>query len=154
MVVTAAIDASDDTLTIEDIKYGTYWLPNDTTGRHLCLVYPDGTHVCRKVLGAPDADTLALDAALGKACPAGDLGSLLVSFLHFVRFNEDEIEIHYHTTTVATTTLGIRTIEAEITTTTTTTTTSSSTSTSTTITSTSTSSSTTTTSSSSTTTTT
>lgn len=94
--VAAAIGATDTQLTIEDVGYANHWLTNDVTGRYLCLVYPDETQVVRKVTASPAADSLQLDVAVGKACPAADLQYFLCCFLYFVRFDQDEMELIYH----------------------------------------------------------
>jgi len=114
LAVTAAIGAADASLTIEDIGYATYWLPNTVTGRYIVIVFPDGTQVCRKILAAPLSTTVTLDAAVGKACAAADLESLLVSFLLFVRFNIDEISIEHLSASMATVRLFFREVPEEL----------------------------------------
>lgn len=89
--VTAAIAATDTTITIEDIDYETSWLTNNVTGRHLYIQFPDGSWVCRAVLGAA-GNVLSLDAAVGTAVDADGLPLMMVSFLLFWRFAQDEIE--------------------------------------------------------------
>lgn len=112
--VTAAIGAADTQLTIEDIGYAAHWLPNDVTGRYLCLVFPDETQVCRKVTGAPAADTLQLESAIGKACAAADLEYFLCCFLYFVRFDQDEMELEYHGQATAEVDLAFREVPDEL----------------------------------------
>ena len=129
LVVTAAIDATDAQLTIEDIGYADSWLNNAVYGRHIAIIFPDGTQVYRKIQGAPSSTTVALGAAVGKACRLEDLQSLLVSFLAFVRFDQDKEEREYETPSVARCSLRFKTISDEMTASTTTTTTSSTTTT-------------------------
>jgi hypothetical protein len=90
--VTAAIGASDTTITIEDIDYDTTWFLNSCTGRHLAFFLPDGTTVYRTVETAPSSTTITISSAIGSAVTAGNLNKLMVSFLYYVRFAQDELE--------------------------------------------------------------
>jgi len=113
IVVTDQIASADTQLTIEDIEYAAYWLPNDVTGRYIILIWPDDTYVCRKILSAPTAMTLALDAAVGKDCASDTLPFLLVSFLHFSRFDLDELEMKYVTAAITAEQLSFSSVPGE-----------------------------------------
>ncbi len=112
LVVTAAFGSDATTLTIEDVDYPNYWLPNDATGRHLYIEWPDGSYVCKAVTDAAGS-TLTLEEAIGKAATTADLPGLRVSFLYFVRFDLDEVEIEYITPEIADIQLSFKTVPAE-----------------------------------------
>ena len=133
VIVTGAIGATDTTLTIEDMEYGTYWgaAGYEVTGRYLAIRLSDGTMIYRRVMGWPSSTSLAIDQSLGVEVAEAELGSLLVSFLLFARFDMDEIELEYLTETVAQTKLRFRSVAAEAASLTMTTTTSSTTTTTT-----------------------
>lgn len=135
LVVTAAIDPADTIITVRDVKYSDFWQPNDVTGRFLFFKFPDGSHAVRTVLDAPTSATIRLTSPIGQAVPTDQLDRLLVSFLLFCRFDQDEIEIRFLTDSAAEAALAFRTLPQEgpaATTTTTTTTSSTTTTTSTT----------------------
>jgi hypothetical protein len=114
LTVTTAILAGDTHLHVSaDADYETSWLPETTVGRHLFIAWPDETHVCRKVASVTGGTQLNLDAAVGKACAATDLGRLRVSFLLFARFDSDEIEVGYDTETVGDVELAMTTLSGE-----------------------------------------
>ncbi|MBW2598545.1 MAG: hypothetical protein JRC60_00230 [Deltaproteobacteria bacterium] len=131
IVVTGAIAATDTQLTIEDIDYDSYWA-NPYVGRYIYLLFPDGIGVCRRIMGHPSDTVITLEEAVGKACSADELDSLLVSFLHLSRFDADEIKTEYISEDLGEIKVRAKTIYSEaaetVATTTTTTTTSSSTS--------------------------
>jgi len=96
VVVTSAFNAIDTELTIEDIDYDTFWLPNDIAGRYIHIKFPDGTTTQRKITDAPSGtNEITLDSAIGTTVTAGDLDDLKISFLHLVTFAIDVIEIKY-----------------------------------------------------------
>jgi hypothetical protein len=130
LVVTAAIDAENAQLTVEDFGYADSWLQNDVYGRHIAIIFPDGTQIYRKIQGATSSTVVTLGAKVGKACALEDLPGLLVSFLLFVRFDQDKLERAYETPSVAQCALRFKTISDEMTATTTTTTSSTTTTTS------------------------
>lgn len=124
VVVNTPIDAADTSLAIEDIKYDDYWLPNAVDGRFLALIFPDDEIVYRKVISTAGGGTvLNLDGPVGKDCPAGELGMLMVCFLYLVRFDADELEMRYESDSVASCELSFKSVGTEMTTTTTSTTT-------------------------------
>ena len=95
IVVTAAIGANDTALTIEDFGYDTSWFLNDVTGRHIFVMFPDGSIRLRKVTAAPSGTSITIDQKFGISASAADLSSLLVSFLLYVRFDRDNyVETH------------------------------------------------------------
>lgn len=95
IVVTDAISAADVLLTITDLKYNEYYLSNDIINRHVWFRFPDKTYVCRKIIATPTDTSITLDSAIGKDVSAGDLSSMLNSFLIFSRFDIDEISFAY-----------------------------------------------------------
>lgn len=123
IVVTEPFDAAANLLNIQDIKYEEYWLCNEVTGRHIFMMFPDREYVCKKIIGVPSSTMITLDSTVGKACSASDLSALLVSFLYFMRFDQDEIETKYASPEVGEMQLSFKTIPDGFTTTTTTTTT-------------------------------
>ena len=113
--VTAAIGASDTTLTIEDMKYGSYWggAGYEVTGRYLMIRFPDGSQAYRRVTAWPTSTSLTLDAAVGVDVAEDELRSFLVSFLLFARFDMDELVLEYLTLSVAKARLKFRAVPAE-----------------------------------------
>ena len=111
--VTAAIQATDTTLWIEDMGYEGAWAGYEVTGRYLMIRFWDGTQIYRRVTNWPTPGSLTLDAAVGRAVAEGELGSLLVSFLLFARFDQDELLIEYLTESKAKAKLRFRAIPAE-----------------------------------------
>jgi len=113
IVVTSAISAVDTVLNIENIDYSFYWgtgWGTETYADNIALIFPDGTQVYREVVSAPTTTSLQLSSAVGKACPAEQLGFMLVCFLPVSRFNNDEVEIVYASEDVSTVSLRIRSI--------------------------------------------
>jgi hypothetical protein len=96
IVVTGAISAADTILVVEDLDYDDYYLANDVINRYVWFRFPDKTYACRKIIGAAGVH-IELDAAIGKDVAAGDLSSMLNSFLIFSRFDIDEISFVYST---------------------------------------------------------
>lgn len=94
IIVTDAISAADTILTIEDLGYGEYYLPNDIINRHVWFRFPDKTYVCRKIIGAAGI-FIEIDSAIGKDVLVDDLSSMLNSFLIFSRLDVDEISFAY-----------------------------------------------------------
>jgi hypothetical protein len=101
VVVTGAISASDDYLTIEDIEYSAYWSANTSIGKYLYILFPDGTGICREVTGWPTDTRINLDSAIGEDIGVEALPYVLVSFLLPCRFNIDELEMRYYKPFVA-----------------------------------------------------
>lgn len=110
--VTAPFGAGDNQLTIEDIKFGEYWL-DEMAGSHITLLWPDGTRINRQIIGAPSTTEITLDNTVGKACTASELNRLLVSFLLFARFNQDEIEVEYISDEIGRMSLTFKTLFSE-----------------------------------------
>ena len=113
--VTEAIGAADSVLVIENMDYGAHWgtAGYEVTGRYLRLQFPDGTVAYRRVTAWPTSTSLTLDAAVGQDVAESELGQLLVSFLLFARFDQDELVIEYLTESVAKAALRFRAVAAE-----------------------------------------
>lgn len=94
IVVTEAISAADTILTITELEYDEYYLPSDVVNRHIWFRFPDQTYACREIVGAAGI-FIEIDSAIGKDVAAGDLSSMLNSFLIFSRFDVDEISFAY-----------------------------------------------------------
>ena len=109
--MTAAFGSGDNHLHIENIDYLSYWL-NTGAGTYITLLFPDGTRVNKQVTNASPT-TLTLDGTIGKACSSSSLDRLLVSFLLFGRFGQDEIEVGYLTDGVGKTNLTFQTLFSE-----------------------------------------
>lgn len=118
IVVTSAFNAAATQLEIEDIKYSGYWEAGEVTGRHILLRWPDDTFICRAIESAPDSTHINLNSATGKICGTGELPRLLVSFLHFARFGQDEIEWQFRSKSVAELRVWFKTLLTHTTTTT------------------------------------
>ena len=110
--VTAAFGSGDNHLHIEDIEFLDYWLDTGA-GTYITVLFPDGTRINRQVIAAPSSTTLTLDDFIGKACSGSSLDGLLVSFLLFGRFNQDEIEVGYLTDAVGKLNLTFQTLFSE-----------------------------------------
>ena len=111
--VTSAFAASDYVITIEDMEYASYWLPNDTTGRYIYFCFPDNTFAYNAIVDAPTSTSLELETVIGAACNASRLKFLNVGFLHFVRFSQDENQGEYSTPEIANFDLNFITIPHE-----------------------------------------
>lgn len=122
IIVNTPILAADASITIDDIKYDEYWLPNRVDGRYLAFLFPDGDYIYRKVISTSGGGTvLNLENAIGKDCPAAELSSLIVSFLYLMRFGIDELEMAYLSDSKATCEITYIAVGLDLTTTTTTT---------------------------------
>lgn len=138
--ITGAIGPTDRVITVEDTDYMNTWKHNSSLGRHLIIFLEDGTYLCRKIFSAPTTTSLKLGSVLGITRTAAQAQALFCCFLHFVRFDIDELELNYHTLDVAECELTFQTLTVAadgtdsevvyVTTTTSTTTTSSSSTTS------------------------
>ena len=114
IVVTSAFLGTDTVLTIEDIDYQATYLPLAATGRHIFVKFPDGVEKYKTIIDAFSLDgTITLDSAIGANCTADQLPHLLVSFLHFVRFDQDEFELKYISDSIITCKLSFSTIPHE-----------------------------------------
>lgn len=99
--VTSAFGTGDDTISIEDIEYSTYWDVNEIVGKTAVLIFPDNTFVYREIIDAPTSTSIQFDSTIGKSISASDLSNLVVSFLMPVRFNTDELKMDYITNSIA-----------------------------------------------------
>lgn len=106
IVPTAAIDAADQTLTVEEV----YLTSGEIVGRHLYIRFPDGTYVCREVSNHPVSTTLVIDSPIGTSVTAANLSKMLICFLYKVRFDIDEIEIDYTADEIAQSKLKFRVV--------------------------------------------
>lgn len=114
IVITSSFLGAATELTIEDIDYEATYLPNDTTGRHIFVKYPDGIEKYKAIIDADTAtNIITIDSAIGKDCPESQLPYLLVSFLQFVRFDQDELEFKYETDSIITSRVSFSTISLE-----------------------------------------
>lgn len=110
---TAGFDAADFIVPIEDIDYTNTWQLNKIQGRYLFVLWPDNTYRISKIVSAPTPATLQLKTPLGVTCTAAEAATLMVCFLYFVRFDNDELELTYHTMGVAETELTFKTLHGE-----------------------------------------
>jgi len=113
IIISDAFSASDLTLTIEKELYGNIWYDSFSTGHFLFFKWPDGDFSCRKVVSMPSETQITLEEAIGKDCSTDDLNRLMVSFLFFVRFDQDEIEIEWRTEEFASCELSFKTLPLE-----------------------------------------
>jgi len=95
LLVTKGFSSGDKALYIQDVGYEKYWLPNACLGRHVQLLFPDGSVAHRKIEMAPAAGMIYLDQPLGYTCPEADLNFVMCSFLLFCRFGSDDMELEY-----------------------------------------------------------
>lgn len=93
VVPSAAIAADATVITINPIDYALY-LANDIIGRYIMFVMPDGTYQYRKITDA-DATTITIESALGTAITTAQLTDLIVSFIHYARFEVDEVKMDF-----------------------------------------------------------
>jgi hypothetical protein len=100
-------------LNIEETQYSAYWMSSSVVGRHILIEWPDGSYVARKIISEPNGNTIGLDAAVGKACSWAELPYLNISFLYFVRLDQDEISMVYETPEIADCELNFITISEE-----------------------------------------
>ena len=94
-------------LAIEPMDFPDYWL-DTKAGAHLIIFWPDGSYACAGIIDASSM-LLTLDEEIGKSCSASELSRLLVCFLYFARFNQDEIQIEYLTDEIAKASLSFQT---------------------------------------------
>lgn len=114
IVVTVSFLGDATELTIEDIDYEATYLPNDATGRHIFVKFPDDTEKYKAITNADaDTNTITIDSTIGKDCSVDHLPHLLVSFLYFVRFDQDEIELKYISDSIITSKISFATIPHE-----------------------------------------
>jgi len=113
IIVSTAFDAAAITLDIQGDQYAAVWFDSLSTGHFLYFKWPDGEYKCRKVVGVPSTTQITLESAIDKACGTNELSSLLVSFLYFVRFDQDEVEAEYETEEDANILLAFRTLPYE-----------------------------------------
>jgi len=104
--------ASDDHLHIDSINYPLYWFGNEM-GKSIITIWPDDTYVWNDIVAAPSDTRINLDDVVGRDCPKSSIKRLLVCFLLFCRFNQDEIEVEYLTPEVARMSLSFRTLLGE-----------------------------------------
>jgi len=95
LLVTKGFSSGDKALYIQDVGYEKYWLPNDCLGRHVQLLFPDGSVAHRKIEMAPASGMVYLDQPLGYTCPEANLNFVMCSFLLFCRFGSDDMELEY-----------------------------------------------------------
>lgn len=100
LVASAVFDASDTQISIEDYGYADFYFPNEFEGRHVCLLWPDGTYAFRKIISATNSE-ITLSSQAGKALETAELGRFKISFLYFVRFNADEVKLKFKNSSVA-----------------------------------------------------
>lgn len=100
--VTAAIGASDSSITVRNVGYARY-LNGRSDRRHIVIGTLAGVRYYRAITGASEIDDdyelLSIDTALGATLQPGDIVD--VRFLHLVRLESDEVELEWHTTEVA-----------------------------------------------------
>jgi hypothetical protein len=102
IVPTAAIDSTDQTITIEE----SYMDSDDMIGKHVYIRFPDGTYTCREITAFPSITSITLDSAIGKSVSLAQLSRLLICFLYEVRFDTDELLMEYTADEIAETKLS------------------------------------------------
>ncbi len=103
--------ATDTVLNVSDSVFNAFW-SGTASGRYIMIRWPDDTYVLRKVTST-SLSSITIDSALGKAISADIAPWMLISVLHFCRFDQDEIEVRYMTTELANITLTLRTLPSE-----------------------------------------
>ena len=129
LLLTTTFSASASVITIQDIEYADFWEDFDT-GNWLMLLWPDNSYVIKGV-SRVSGNQITLNRSIGKECTESDLPNMLICFLSFCRFAQDEIEIQYVSNSFSDIEFTFQSVYSESPLVTTTTTTSSSTSTST-----------------------
>ena len=129
LLLTTTFSASASVITIQDIEYADFW-EDFETGNWLMLIWPDNSYVIKGVSRVA-GNQIMLNRSIGKECTEADLPNMLICFLSFCRFAQDEIEIQYVSNSFSDIEFTFQSVYSESPLVTTTTTTSSSTSTST-----------------------
>ena len=129
LLLTTTFSASASVITIQDIEYADFW-EDFETGDWLMLLWPDNSYVIKGV-SRVSGNQITLNRSIGKECTESDLPNMLICFLSFCRFAQDEIEIQYVSNSFSDIEFTFQSVYSESPLVTTTTTTSSSTSTST-----------------------
>ena len=106
IVVSVGFADTDVTLTTKEL----YLTSDEIVGRHIYIVLPDGTYVCREITGRPSPTSIIIDSGIGTTVATADLSNVTCSFLQNVRFNIDELAIDYITPLIAKIKLGFNTI--------------------------------------------
>ncbi len=106
VVPTAAIGATDTTLTVEQIQFTSA----EIVGRHLFIRLPDASYVCREITDLPTSTSIQIDSAIGMAISQSNLSKMLLSFLYKARFGVDEILFEYIADEIINTKLDFKTI--------------------------------------------
>ena len=89
IVVNAGFGSTDVTLTTKKI----YFTEAELTGKHVYIEFPDGSYATREISARPTETSITLDSAIGTAVT--DITLVKISFLHEVRFSQDEIKLTY-----------------------------------------------------------
>jgi len=91
IVVNAGFDSADVTLTTKKI----YFTESELTSKHVYIEFPDGSYATRAISARPTETSVTLDSAVGTTIAAEDIGRVRISFLHEVRFSQDEMKLNY-----------------------------------------------------------
>ena len=106
IIPTAAIDAADTVLTVEQI----YLIDAEIIGHHLYIRLPDSSYVCREIVDLPTSTSIQISSAIGTSISAANLSKMLLSFLYKVRFNVDEILFEYIADEIVNTKLDFKSV--------------------------------------------
>lgn len=102
IIIAADFNAVDTTLAINNL----YLTADEVIGRHIYIMFKDGTYACREITARPSANSIIISSAIGTTVPTADLPNTLCSFLYEVRFNVDEILFEYEMKNIAKTKLS------------------------------------------------
>jgi hypothetical protein len=91
IVVNAGFDSVDTTLTTKKI----YFTELEIIGKHAYIEFPDKTYTVREITARPTDTSITLDSAIGTTISAANIARVRISFLHEVRFNQDEMRLVY-----------------------------------------------------------
>lgn len=91
IVINDGFNSADVTLTTKKI----YFTESELTSKHLYIEFPDGTYATRAISARPSDTSITIDSAIGTTVAASHIDLVKMSFLHEVRFNQDEMMLKY-----------------------------------------------------------
>lgn len=91
IVINDGFNSADVTLTTKKI----YFTESELTSKHIYIKFPDGSYAVRGISARPTETSITLDSEVGTTVAAADIDRVRISFLHEVRFSQDEMKLNY-----------------------------------------------------------
>lgn len=91
LVVNDGFNSVDVTITTKKI----YFTESELIGKHVYIEFPDGSYATREISARPTETSITLDSAVGTTVAADSIDMVRISFLHEVRFSQDEMKLTY-----------------------------------------------------------